>query len=116
MGGGENMEPLRRTDPEPPAAATATMPSFPGWKRCRRQHQRGGYHLGHCRQTPVAERAFSATVMELAFSPDGNHLPRSNRILKKGSPNMGQPESKTADIGTDESFTSLVFLRIAKPC
>ncbi|MCB0546676.1 MAG: caspase family protein [Phaeodactylibacter sp.] len=56
------------------------------------------------------ERAFSATVMELAFSPDGNHLAAVQQDFEKGIAKIWDNQNrKTADIQADESFTSLVF-------
>ncbi len=55
-------------------------------------------------------RPFSATVMELAFSPDGQYLAAIQQDFEKGIVGIWDSQNrKTADILTDESITSLVF-------
>ena len=56
------------------------------------------------------ERPFSATVLELAFSPDGQNLAAIQQDFEKGIVRIwGQQYKQTADIRTDESISSLVF-------
>lgn len=56
------------------------------------------------------ERPFSATVMEVAFSPDGRYLAAVQQDFEKGIAAVwGDQYRKTADILTDASITSLVF-------
>ena len=56
------------------------------------------------------ERPFNATVLEVAFSPDGKHLAAIQQDFEKGIAGIWDSQyKKTADIQADESLTCLVF-------